>query len=568
MKTILVAINAKFIHSNLAVRYLKKYAEQHGQEGIDFKEYTINQSLDYILSEIYEENPDVIGFSSYIWNINYVKKLCIELRKLMPQIKIFLGGPEVSFDHEILREIGADYLIYGEGEKSFSALIDAITNKSSISKVNGISYLKDGEVVTNPPATALELDELPFPYDDVAEFKDRIIYYETMRGCPYNCGYCLSSVEKGVRFKTLDKVYTELQFFLENNIRQVKFVDRTFNCNKLHCIAIVEYLKKHDNQETNFHFEIAAENVSDEFISAVKDARHGLFQFEIGVQSTNAETLTAIDRKSEFAHLKDVVAKLQKSKNIHLHLDLIAGLPFEGIDTFEKSFNDVHSMKPDQLQLGFLKLLKGSMLHREKEQFGIVSREYPPYEVLFTSNITATEMIKLKKIEDMVETFYNSNRFKLTVDFLAKGERSPFEFYSKLAEFYYSKGLHHRPHSKTDYYNILHDFYQTKNPSPTESESLKWLMKFDIYSHEKAKKLPDFYENQNDYHEVKKFLKQNEDIVKYLSQYINLPINSLMKRVHVEFFPFNPITGEDGSVTIVWNYNKTDILGNTEYIIL
>ena len=428
MKILLVGINAKFIHSCLAVYYLKEYAKAYYDLDCEIAEFTINHREELILSEIFRKKPDIIAFSSYIWNFELVKNLVKNLKKLLPEIKIILGGPEVSFDGEdVLKETGADFVICGEGEEAFAKLCMAISEGEDVKRV---------VVAENP----VDMDKLPFVYKDFENFDNRILYYEAQRGCPFNCQYCLSSVNKGVRFKSLDKVKAELSVFLQNKVRQVKFVDRTFNANKNFALSIWKFLHENDNGVTNFHFEMAADLITDEMIEFLKDVRPGLFQFEIGVQSTNEKTLFAIDRKSSFDMIKEKVLKLQKSGNIHLHLDLIAGLPFEDYKSFKKSFNDVYSLTPEQFQLGFLKLLKGSGLKRDAEKYGIVARENAPYEVLFTDVLSADDVLKLKGIEELVEIYYNSLRFKKSIEYAVSLAETPFDFYESFWEFYYENG--------------------------------------------------------------------------------------------------------------------------------
>ncbi len=551
MKILLVGINAKFIHSCLAVYYLKEYAKAYYDVDCEIAEFTINHREELILSEIFRKKPDIIAFSSYIWNFELVKSLVKNLKKLLPESKIILGGPEVSFDgEEVLKETGADFVICGEGEETFAKLCLAISEGEDVKRV----------VIAEKP---VDMDKLPFVYKDFENFDNRILYYEAQRGCPFNCQYCLSSVNKGVRFKSLDKVKAELSVFLQNKVRQVKFVDRTFNANKNFALSIWKFLHKNDNGVTNFHFEMAADLITDDMIEFLKDVRPGLFQFEIGVQSTNEKTLFAIDRKSSFDMIKEKVLKLQKSGNIHLHLDLIAGLPFEDYKSFKKSFNDVYSLTPEQFQLGFLKLLKGSGLKRDAEKYGIVARDNAPYEVLFTDALSADDMLRLKGVEELVEIYYNSLRFKKSIEYAVSLAETPFDFYESFWEFYYENGEYLRPHSKVEQYDILYKF--TSRYENCDAEKLKWLIKFDIYSHEKAKKIPEYITEDfnSEYRDRMLDFYINElENGTLLNEYKGLNPKQVYKMAHIEVFPFNPIDKSNKKTALLFNYRKTDISGN------
>lgn len=564
MKKILVGINAKFIHSCLAVRSLGQYAAEEYGIDCEIAEYTINQSEDLILAEIFRKQPELIGFSCYIWNIELVKRLTVNLKKILPQTLILLGGPEVSFDGEkILQETAADFVLYGEGEEAFSQLCLALEKDLPLSQVPSLIYKAGDKIKTNPPAEPLDLGKLPFVYDDLEVYENRILYYEAQRGCPFNCQYCLSSVDKGVRFQPLEKVKRELSFFLEHRVRQVKFVDRTFNANRSFAMRIWQYLHEHDNGVTNFHFEIAADLLTDEMMDFLRQVRPGLFQFEIGVQSTNEQTLEAIDRKSSFTHICQVVRRLQEGNNIHLHLDLIAGLPHENFESFRSSFNDVYGLHPDQLQLGFLKLLKGSGLRYHQQEYGIVCRDTAPYEVLLTENLPFAEMLRLKGIEELTELYYNSNRFQKSLSYLIELTKSPFDFFEDFRCFYEKNGHHLRPHSKVEQYDVLYEFGSSL--LGCQREKLHWLIKFDLYSHEKAKKLPSWLVEditQSRREEVHAFYRRELENGTLLLEYKGLDPKQVSKMAHLELFPFHPWTGEPIETAVLFNYRDTDILGN------
>lgn len=576
MKTLLIGINAKFIHSNLAIRYLKKYADTkiNMQEiEIQLCEFTINQQLDLILREILKHNADIIGFSCYIWNYELIKKLVIELKKLIPNTTIFLGGPEVSFDSQaVISQTGCDAVISGEGEAPFAELIQKIYNNAPYSDIAGITTHNEvNSFVQNTIDKPIALNDIPFIYEDYTDLENRIIYYEASRGCPFNCQYCLSGSLGGVRFLSLERVFSDLLQFLSKNVPQVKFVDRTFNCNKQYSMSIWQFLSEHDNGITNFHFEIAAELLDEDVIVFLNTVRKGLFQFEIGVQSTNSDTLKSIKRSDDIERLSDTVKRLQKGNNIHLHLDLIAGLPFEDYESFKQSFNHVYSLSPDQFQLGFLKLLKGSGLYDKSDVYGLVHTSYAPYEVLKTNWLTYDDILKLKMIEEMVETYYNSSRYVFTVKFLSSFFTSPFDMYEALAYFYESNGLHLRPHSKVDYYTILYKFLLTLNISSEEHDRFKWYALYDCYSHEKAKKLPEWLDvslTSKYKNDIYNFINDRENVSEYLSEYQEFDTKQILRNAHIEIFPFNPFYNSISDYAVIFNYRKCDLLGNVNITVL
>jgi len=563
MKTLLVGINAKYIHSNIAIRYLKKYTEQKLDLKIDRCEYTINNHIDLIIREIVKQSPDVLGFSCYIWNYELVKKLVCELKKITPKTIIFLGGPEVSYDPKnVLAETACDAVISGEGEWVFCEFIDRISKGEDFSDIGGITSLKDGKAVQNPPPKPISLDEIPFVYDDYEELANRIIYYESSRGCPFKCQYCLSSGSGGVRFLSLERAFSDLKNFLNAGVSQVKFVDRTFNCDKKYAMKIWRFLDENDNGKTNFHFEIAAELLNQEMLEFLQTVRRGLFQLEIGVQSTNPQTIKAVKRNTDTQKLTPIIKALQKNSNMHLHLDLIVGLPYEPYDIFKHSFNYVYSLQPDQLQIGFLKLLKGSGLYENASEYGVITTTYAPYEVLKTNWLTHNEMLRLKMIEEMVESYYNSNRYKLIIKFISSFFETAFDMFESLADFYENNNLHLAPHSKVEYYTILFNFFKTIS---NQAQSFKWYALFDLYSHEKAKKIPEWIDvsNKEKYKkEIYDFTDNPENIQKYLSEYKDFDTKQILRLAHIEVFDFNPITNEKTTTAILFNYKNCDGLGN------
>jgi radical SAM superfamily enzyme YgiQ (UPF0313 family) len=512
MKILLVALNAKYIHSNLAVHSLVSFANKYKAK-ISLTEMTINHSEEDILKEIYKEKADVVAFSCYIWNISMIRSLSRELKKIAPEVKIWFGGPEVSFDMELcLRENPqVDGIMFGEGEQTFLELTQYyIEEKGRLENIRGLVFresaklVKDfsadqlpGMITRNTPAEPMRMDEIPFPYEDMETFRNRIIYYESSRGCPFSCSYCLSSVDKKVRFRDLNLVKRELKIFLDYQVPQVKFVDRTFNCSKKHAMGIWEFIKENDNGITNFHFEIAADLLEEDEIEFLASLRPGQVQFEIGVQSTNSDTVEAIRRKMDFDQVAGNVCKIRAGGNIHQHLDLIAGLPLEDYESFEKSFQEVYELKPDQFQLGFLKILKGSPMEVDKESYGIVFRDTAPYEVLFTDHLSYEEMLRIKGVCEMVEVYYNSGQFVYSVQFLEHFYSSPMKLYQSISDYYESTGKAMLAHNRIKRYEILLDFFrEVVLESVTEGDCLirvfKEILLLDLYLREDMKSRPAF----------------------------------------------------------------------------
>ena len=499
MKILLAACNAKYIHSNLAVYDLKAYSSDY-DEHVILREYTINQPKDEILKDIYSSGADVVCFSCYIWNISFVRELIRDLVKILPKTAFWAGGPEVSYDAEkFLTEMPEmTGVMVGEGEKTFHDLLEFyIDGKDSLEEISGIAYRTGDKIIHNGWRELMDLSAIPFVYEHLEKFENRIIYYESSRGCPFSCSYCLSSIDKKLRFRDLELVKKELQFFLDHRVPQVKFVDRTFNCKHEHAMTIWKYILEHDNGVTNFHFEISADLLREEEMELMSQMRPGLIQLEIGVQSTNPETIRAIHRHMDLKKLEHCVNRVHSFRNIHQHLDLIAGLPYEDYDTFHQSFNDVYQMKPDQLQLGFLKVLKGSLMQKEAEVYGIVYKEKEPYEVLSTNWLTYGEVLKLKMVESMVEVYYNSGQFKNTLVFLEKYFDDPFRMYEALGRFYEKKGYSEISHSRMRRYEILMEFAGEQKEIP--SEALSDVMLLDLYLRENLKSRPSFALDQKPY---------------------------------------------------------------------
>ena len=503
MKILLAACNAKYIHSNLAVYNLKSCSGEYSSRVV-VKEYTINQIRDDILKDIYLEQPDVVCFSCYIWNISFVRELVPDLKKILPQVEFWAGGPEVSYDAvEFLKKNPAFFgVMVGEGEETFHELAGYYIERKpeTLSEIRGVAFRdenKDRDIVHTGWRELMDLSKVPFAYSNLTEFKNRIIYYESSRGCPFSCSYCLSSIDKKLRFRDIELVKKELQFFIDNKVPQVKFVDRTFNCKHDHAMEIWRYITEHDNGITNFHFEISADLLRAEELALMKTMRPGLIQLEIGVQSTNPQTIKAIRRTMDFEKLKGIVEQIHSFGNIHQHLDLIAGLPYEGYDSFHKSFCDVYALRPEQFQLGFLKVLKGSYMMEMTGEYQILYKDREPYEVLSTAWLTYGEILRLKMVESMVEVYYNSGQFKNTLVFLEKYFDDPFQMYEALGRFYEKKGYSEISHSRMRRYEILMEFAGEQKEIPLEA--LSDVMLLDLYLRENLKSRPSFASDQKPY---------------------------------------------------------------------
>ena len=574
MKILLIAINAKYIHSNPAVYSLAAYAnhnltkEEKEQCQVEIAEYTINHRTESIIADIYKKKPDVLNFSCYIWNWEYVQEVMVELHKLLPQVPIYLGGPEVSFTSKDIME---QYpflagIVIGEGEETFLELCRAYFRGEEYPVLAGIcaGVKNSGNRIENQegnfknfgePRGLVNINDIPFFYDDMAAFEHRIVYYESSRGCPYRCSYCLSSIDKTVRLRDLDLVKKELQFFLDVKVPQVKFIDRTFNCNRDHACEVWQYILDNDNGITNFHFEISADILTDRELSILEKMRPGLVQLEIGVQSTNPETIKEINRVMNVDKLREVVARIHSFKNIHQHLDLIAGLPFEDFTTFQKSFNDVYFMKPEQLQLGFLKVLKGAKMWEKAQEYGIAYTEKPPYEVLFTNWITYEEILKLKQVEEMVEMYYNSNQFTYTLAMLEQEFETPFKLYEALADYYEEKGYALQNPARSYRYQILLDFCIEK--APEKENMYRELLTFDIYLREKMKTRPAFAKSQDPLKDISREIYQKEEETKeLLPAYAEYNSKQLSKMTHLEEFEYS-----------VWEYGKCEKLVDNQLMI-
>lgn len=584
MKFLLVAMNAKYIHSNLGVYSLKAYGDQwlegrkREKEGflpsavwdmeIEIGEYTINHQMDHVLRDIYQRKPSVIGFSCYIWNISYVKDLLRNVRKVLPDADIWLGGPEVSFDADriLSEEPAVDGIMMGEGEDTFARLaefyavsgtgaamksLNAEENRQ-LSGIHGLAFREiGGTVQMNPVRPVMDMSRIPFSYGELDGFEHRIIYYESSRGCPFSCSYCLSSIDKSVRFRDLELVKRELQFFLDHRVPQVKFVDRTFNCKKDHAMAIWQYLLDHDNDVTNFHFEISADLLGEEELALIQAMRPGLIQLEIGVQTTNPDTIREIRRTMNLDKLRQVVGRINGFGNVHQHLDLIAGLPFEDYGSFMRSFNDVYAMKPEQLQLGFLKVLKGSYMEAASCGYELVCKGEPPYEVLSTAWLSYGDILRLKNVEEMVEVYYNSGQFGTTMSLLEREFSSAFAMFEALSEEYERRQLFGISHNRLARYEILFEFIDWRLTG--RLEEYRDSLMYDLYLRENVKSRPAFARDQQAYKtRVRDFFIAEDAAPRYLKGYDAYDSRQMSKMAHVEAMG-------DGSL-ILFDYQNRDPL--------
>ncbi len=567
MKTVLVAINAKYIHSNLAVYSLRSYARTFGYEP-ELLEFTINQQKDQILKGIYEAKPDLLCFSCYIWNLSYAEEIIEDIKKILPKVTIWAGGPEVSYDAPkfLKRHPEVDGIMCAEGEKTLTELISYYeigkSQGKSLDGINGIVYQENKTIHQTPLRDIMNMDDLVFPYEDLKDFEHKIIYYESSRGCPFSCSYCLSSIDKKLRFRSFSLVEKELEFFLAHKVPQVKFVDRTFNCKKSHAMAIWTYIKEHDNGITNFHFEVAADLLTEDEIALIQTMRSGLIQLEIGVQSTNEKTLAEIHRKTDFEEITRKVKAVQKGENVHQHLDLIAGLPYENYESFGHSFNDVYALKPEQLQLGFLKVLKGSYMAEAAEGYGCVHKAKPPYEVLGTRWLSYEEILKLKGVEEMVEVYYNSGQFQKTIRAMEHLFETAFSMYEELADFYEKNGYNEVSHTRIRRYEILQEFLQEKEAN---LEYFKQLMIFDLYARENMKTRPQWANDLSAYKmQILDFYKKEEENPELLTDYQGYQARQTIKMTHIEVFTYDVINEneEKGAYPVLFDYKKRSPLTN------
>ncbi|MBS6508231.1 MAG: B12-binding domain-containing radical SAM protein [Paraclostridium bifermentans] len=547
MKILLTTLNSKFIHTNLAIRYLNQMVKDIEDIDVDIREYTINNELDFILKDIYANNYDVILFSTYIWNVNDIVKICNNLKKVNKNVKIALGGPEVTYDSEesMKKYDFVDYILYGEGELVFRDFVKSLKGDIDIKDVDGLVYRNNGELVRNKPMKDIEnLDIIPSPYVDLnkAEYENRIVYYETSRGCPFNCQYCLSSTLQGLRYFSIDRVKSDLKALIDARVSQIKFIDRTFNANKKFAMEIMQFLMENDNDYTTYHFEVTAHLLTEDMLEFLKGCKEGLFQFEIGVQTTNEKVLEAVGRRDDFSKLSYVVQKIASYRNIHQHLDLIAGLPYEDYNSFENSFNDVFNLGIEHLQLGFLKMIKGTGIRNNADEHEFRYKDYPPYEVLYNKYITYNEILKLKDIEEILERYFNSKNFVLSMRYIIHNyyKESPFKFFEDFATYFDKNGYFNMSQGKNQLYKILLDFYIEKINK--NIELFTEIIKYDYISLGKTSNVPGFMskiEVEDFKNRCHLFLQNEENILKYIPRFENTPAKQIIKHVHFEPFKYD-----------------------------
>lgn len=547
MKILLTTLNSKFIHTNLAIRYLNQMVKDIEDIDVDIREYTINNELDFILKDIYANNYDVILFSTYIWNVNDIVKICNNLKKVNKNVKIALGGPEVTYDSEesMKKYDFVDYILYGEGELVFREFVKSLKGDIDIKDVDGLVYRNNGEIVRNKPMKDIEnLDIIPSPYVDLnkAEYENRIVYYETSRGCPFNCQYCLSSTLQGLRYFSIDRVKSDLKALIDARVSQIKFIDRTFNANKKFAMEIMQFLMENDNDYTTYHFEVTAHLLTEDMLEFLKECKEGLFQFEIGVQTTNEKVLEAVGRRDDFSKLSYVVQKIASYRNIHQHLDLIAGLPYEDYNSFENSFNDVFNLGIEHLQLGFLKMIKGTGIRNNADEHEFRYKDYPPYEVLYNKYITYNEILKLKDIEEILERYFNSKNFVLSMRYIIHNyyKESPFKFFEDFATYFDKNGYFNMSQGKNQLYKILLDFYIEKINK--NIELFTEIIKYDYISLGKTSNVPGFMskiEVEDFKNRCHLFLQNEENILKYIPRFENTPAKQIIKHVHFEPFKYD-----------------------------
>lgn len=547
MKVLLTVLNSKFIHSASSIRYIKSYCDD-AFSNIEIAEYTINQQNEYIAREIFKKKVDVVAFSCYIWNIEQTLEIAQTLKMVKPDIKIVLGGPEVSFDGKdrLEKHSYIDFVVYGEGEATFKDLLFKIEEQEeNYRNVAGLVYRENREVVQNQPRPLIQnLDEIPSPFvDNFEQFENKIVYYESSRGCPFNCQFCLSSTMKGVRYFSMERVKEDIGRLIDAGVKQVKFADRTFNAKKEHAMEIIDFIMSKNVEDINFHFEVTAHLVEDDMLEFLKDVPEGLLQFEIGVQSTNPHTLKAIDRKTNFDRLSEVVKRINSYNNIHQHLDLIAGLPYENYESFRKSFNDIYNLKAEKLQLGFLKLLKGTGLRARKDEYGFKFLDKPPYELIENKYIKYEDMMKLKIIEDLVEKYSNEENFENTLQFIIElYYETPFDFFEYFAKYWENNKFHEMSHSKRALYDILYKFYSDEIGK--NIDVFNELIRYDFIVHNKNANIPSII-TKNETIKLKNvrhdFLKQESNINKYLKQYSEILPKKLINEIHLEEFSYDII---------------------------
>ncbi|MFA9423971.1 MAG: DUF4080 domain-containing protein [Sedimentibacter sp.] len=522
MKVLLVTLDSKFIHANLAVRYLKKFCTNDNID-IEIKEFTINQKQEYILSEIFSAKADLICFSCYVWNIEFIKELAYIIKEAKNEMQILYGGPEVSFEVEKLMEDEpyVDYVVFGEGEITFREFLhEFIKEYPQYSGIKGLAYRQKKDIHINEERELIfNLDVINYPYEEDDNFEDKIIYYESSRGCPFRCSFCMSSIEKTMRTFSMERVRKDLALLLKTKARQIKFVDRTFNADSKRSMEIINFIIKNNINYMTIHFEITADIITEEFLDFIGTLPVNMFQFEIGVQSLNIETLIEINRHMDIEKLYKIVNTIEKNHNIHIHLDLIAGLPYEDYETFKKSFDGIHLLNAEKIQLGFLKVLKGTKIYEDAEKHAIKYRQLAPYEVICTKYISIDELLKLKDIEELVDKYYNEKYFEKALEYIMNNlfKQSSFEFYDSFSLYWHQNGLYKMAHSRKKLYKIMFDYVEYLNEITAEFTA---CLRYDYVFNNKNEDIPDYLNRQSE--DKYKFIKrQIANDTEFKNKYFN-----------------------------------------------
>lgn len=545
MNIICSTLNAKFIHTSLALRYLKAYAEPEFHIGL--AEYTINDPVMNIVSDLYSKSPEVLGFSCYIWNIEETIKVIKMLKKIKPELIIVLGGPEVTYDTlEWMEKINeVDFIVIGEGEASFKSLLTEIMTNQDYHNIAGIAYRRNEEIVLNPQREKLDLATIPSPYrfpEDFPNLSKRVVYIETSRGCPFTCQFCLSSIEVGVRYFNREKIKEDILFLMEHGAKTLKFVDRTFNISRSYAMEMFQFLIDHHYPGTVFQFEITADIMRPEVLQFLNDhAPEGLFRFEIGIQSTNDYTNALVKRKQNFEKLTRTVQMVKEGGKIAQHLDLIAGLPEENYDSFRKTFNDVFAFEPEELQLGFLKMLRGTGLRSEAQKYGYIFEDHSPYEILGNSVLPFNDIIRIKQVEDVLEKYWNAHRMDTTLLYLVWSIfDSPFDFFQEFGAYWDQKGWSRIGHQLEDLFERLFMFLNTKEQLPLSV--IGAMMKYDYLIGKSHKPRKPWWQDKFDKDlrtEYLKILSETPSILGEEFAQISLSEKDLHKHTIMEVVPFD-----------------------------
>ncbi|MCX5781026.1 MAG: DUF4080 domain-containing protein [Firmicutes bacterium] len=562
-KVLLSTLNAKYIHSSLALRYLRTFCQDQGGFEINIKEFTINQPLAEIMGEVYLDLPDILGFSCYIWNIDAILNLCADYKKVAHHTLIVLGGPEVSYTAEqvLLEHPCLDCVVRGEGEETLLGLLQAIQAEQPWDAVPGISFRQADQIINNPDRDSItELDRIPFPYQlEMGRLADKVVYYESSRGCPFQCSYCLSSASRGIRYFSLDRVKADLAYLLSHPVREIKFVDRTFNCDEKRMREIIDFIAAHRGA-SKIHFEIDAGLFSEGMLEYLETVPEQLFNFEIGIQSTHPPTLAAVRRRQDWPRLSNNILRLQQVGNFHLHLDLIAGLPGEDYAAFTRSFNMVYALQPDKLQLGFLKLLKGSDLHRLSSKYGYMYQVQAPYQVLANQVLTYPEILALTRIEDIVEKYYNSGDMRRTLAYIVPAiyPDQALQFFGDLSEYWQSQQLFGLGHKKEAYYGYLLAFIASQYPD--HLGTVYELLKYDYICRNHRYGLPPEWSslNPDDINEQTYAYAQDANFInRNLGKFAGKTAREIKKHIHIEYFQVDPHTFQksDGHLRIMFVYD-------------